>query len=285
MTFRLKIASAVKLFGIIATLSFITAIGTGFVALSQLKVGGPLYERVVLGKDIIADILPPPAYIIEAYLETTLALNEPSAVISHRDRLLQLRKDYDERRAYWQKQDFDPKLRELLTVNSDAEAARFWEKTEKSILPALQAGDLDAARRVYADMTRDYKAHRALIDRVVDGTNAMNSQTEVNASELDSFFTAIVWIVSFVVLAFLVGGVLAIAFGVIKPITGMTAVMAKLAQGDNAIEVPSVGRRDEIGSMAAAVNVFKENAVQTEFLRSEQEKNREKAEHDKNLAL
>ncbi len=285
MSTRMKIAQAVNLFGLIVTVSFIATVGTGFVALNQLKVGGPLYERIVLGKDLIADILPPPAYILEAYLETTLALNEPGTAAAHRARLVQLRKDYDERHAYWQKQDFDPKLRELLTVNSDAEAARFWDKTEKTFLPALQAGDLDTARRAYADMTKAYEAHRAVIDKIVDGANAMNAQTETDAKERDGFYSAIVWGVSAVVLVILIGGVLAIVFAVIKPVIRMTGVMAKLAEGDHTVDVPSVGRGDEIGSMAAAVNVFKENAIQAEKVRASQEQERAKAEEDKNLAL
>ena len=38
--------------------------------MTQVEVNGPEYHRVVLGKDLIADILPPPKYIIETYLVT-----------------------------------------------------------------------------------------------------------------------------------------------------------------------------------------------------------------------
>ena len=36
--------------------------------LSTAKVNGPYYNRIVQGKDLIADILPPPEYVIEAYM-------------------------------------------------------------------------------------------------------------------------------------------------------------------------------------------------------------------------
>lgn len=36
--------------------------------LSYLKVNGPLYEHIVQGKDLVADILPPPEYVLEPYL-------------------------------------------------------------------------------------------------------------------------------------------------------------------------------------------------------------------------
>ena len=36
-----------------------------FKTLAELKVNGPLYQRIVQSKDLIADVLPPPEYIIE----------------------------------------------------------------------------------------------------------------------------------------------------------------------------------------------------------------------------
>jgi methyl-accepting chemotaxis protein len=56
------------------------------------------------------------------------------------------------------------------------------------------------------------------------------------------------------------------------PLRGMTVAMAKLAEGDTSIEVPAVHRTDEIGAMASAVQVFKENAIERERLRAESEK-------------
>lgn len=144
---------------------------------------------------------------------------------------------------------------------------------------------MESARRAYTDMSKAYDGHRAVIDKIVDGANVMNIETELAAHERDRFYTAIVWGVSTLVLVILIGGLLALVMGVIKPIIRMTGVMGKLAEGDLAIQVPSVNRSDEIGSMAAAVNVFKENAAEGEHLRGEQEKNRTKAEQDKNQAL
>src|ERR1017187_10342229 len=39
-----------------------------FKTLNELKVNGPIYQRIVQGKDLISDILPPPEYILESYL-------------------------------------------------------------------------------------------------------------------------------------------------------------------------------------------------------------------------
>ena len=47
---------------------------------------------------------------------------------------------------------------------------------------------------------------------------------------------------------------------IVTPITRMTGAMRRLAEGDLAVEVPGLGRRDEIGAMAKALDVFKRNA-------------------------
>ncbi len=45
------------------------------------------------------------------------------------------------------------------------------------------------------------------------------------------------------------------------PISRMTALMRSLAEGDLAVEIEGMDRRDEIGQMAAAVQIFKSNAI------------------------
>ena len=61
---------------------------------------------------------------------------------------------------------------------------------------------------------------------------------------------------------------------VVKRVTGpivlMTGAMTRLAEGDKTIAVPALDRRDEIGQMARAVEVFKQNAIDNERLQAEQ---------------
>ena len=69
--------------------------------------------------------------------------------------------------------------------------------------------------------------------------------------------------------------VAAIAMGVLLariitvPITRMTATMVALAKGDTTIEVPGVGRGDEIGAMAAAVQAFRDSMVERQRAQAE----------------
>jgi methyl-accepting chemotaxis protein len=65
-----------------------------------------------------------------------------------------------------------------------------------------------------------------------------------------------------------------IARSILRPLMGMTAAMARLATGDHAVEIPARGNTDEIGDMARAVEVFKQNGIETARLRAEQEAER-----------
>jgi methyl-accepting chemotaxis protein len=54
------------------------------------------------------------------------------------------------------------------------------------------------------------------------------------------------------------------------PVQGMTNAMGKLAGGDTSLAIPGVGRSDEIGEMADAVRIFKDNMIEADRLRAEQ---------------
>jgi methyl-accepting chemotaxis protein len=56
---------------------------------------------------------------------------------------------------------------------------------------------------------------------------------------------------------------------VAAPLRDMTAATKSLAEGDTEIAVPGLGRRDEIGAMAAAVEVFRQNLIENRRLAAE----------------
>lgn len=72
---------------------------------------------------------------------------------------------------------------------------------------------------------------------------------------------------------------------VLRPLRDMTAIMQRLAKGDYGALVPGLGRKDEIGSMAVTVQVFKTNGEEMEVLRAEQEKSREQAQAERRRAM
>ncbi len=285
MNFRITISRAIFAFGALVAVGLISVIFASNFALSQLKVGGPLYDKIKLGNDLVADILPPPEYVIEAYLESTLALQDPASVPARRDRLAQLKKDYDERHDFWIKSDLDPVIKAKLVEKSHGEVQRFWTLIDQSFLPALAKGDSTAAAKAYADITAAYTAHRAVIDDIVKQTNDENAATEAEATSRVQLFTMILWSISAFVFLVFGAGIAGVAKGVIQPIIKMTAVMQRLAGGELESEIPSLGRKDEVGAMAGAVQIFKENALRVRDMEAAQGVAARKSEEDRKAAM
>lgn len=270
MKIRLSLSSAIIAFGIVLVIGFAAVVSTSLYALRELKVGGPLYSDIKLGNDLIADILPPPEYVIEAYLEATLAMREPEQLAAHGERLVQLRKDYDERKAFWVSSSLSADLKAALVSKSDAEVQKFWKILTDQLLPALKSKDMAGAERAYAQVKDAYTAHRAVIDSIVENANKQNADMEKLAADRDSSILYILLGVAAAVLAFIAAGLLGVALGVVRPIVRMTDTMQKLATGDLAADIPFAYRQDEVGSMAGALQVFKQGAIENSRLREEQ---------------
>ncbi|MBR0909390.1 methyl-accepting chemotaxis protein [Bradyrhizobium japonicum] len=285
MKIRLSLSSAVIAFGIVLAIGFTAVVSTSLYALRELKVGGPLYSDIKLGNDLIADILPPPEYVIEAYLEATLAMREPDQLSAHGERLVQLRKDYDERKAFWTTSSLSTDLKTALVSKSDAEVQKFWKLLSDQLLPALKAKDVAGAERAYAQLKDAYTAHRAVIDSIVESANKQNADMEKLAAARDSSILYILLGVSAAVLAFIAAGLLGVALGVVRPIVRMTDTMQKLATGDLAADIPFAHRQDEVGSMAGALQVFKQGAIENSRLREEQLRKEQEAATAKRGAL
>jgi methyl-accepting chemotaxis protein len=73
--------------------------------------------------------------------------------------------------------------------------------------------------------------------------------------------------------------------GIAGKIISITSSMKRVADGDLTTEVPHTHQKDEVGDMANALLVFKENSAEAERLRGEQDKAAERAEADRKKLL
>ncbi|WP_430475404.1 methyl-accepting chemotaxis protein [Thalassospira lucentensis] len=70
-----------------------------------------------------------------------------------------------------------------------------------------------------------------------------------------------------------------------RPVLSMTSAMTRLAKGETNVEVPGTDLKDEIGAMAAAVLVFKNNAAEVDRLARENEQATERSVEERKRAL
>jgi methyl-accepting chemotaxis protein len=181
----------------------------GFVTLSILTgwqigkviVKGPLYNRITQGKDIIADILPPPVYIIESYLNVQELLNEadPKKIEILLQNTDQLKKEYNDRHNFWSNKLNDEALAKTLLEESYFPALEFYKIRDTEFIPAIKLGNLSKARELaLGKMKVAYELHRSKIDLVVKMANKRINEDEIKG---EKSIKQTVWIV--VSLAFL----------------------------------------------------------------------------------
>ena len=72
---------------------------------------------------------------------------------------------------------------------------------------------------------------------------------------------------------------------ILNPIDAMTVAMRKIAQGETSTSIPALERGDEVGAMAQSVKVFKDNMIEAERLRGEQDVMKSQADSEKKLLL
>jgi len=106
--------------------------------------------------------------------------------------------------------------------------------------------------------------------------------------DLDADFHAALWRLAVTGGAILLVTIL-VAWLINRDITGsivaLRRTMESLAKGELKAEVTGTSRRDEMGDMARTVGVFKDNMLETERLRGEQEELKRKAESDRKAFL
>jgi methyl-accepting chemotaxis protein len=148
---------------------------------------------------------------------------------------------------------------------------------------ALEARVVRRARQV--GQTTAEKAYFASLERIETVARRLNDTAKGAA---DSAVGTAVASISAVVG---IGVVLAVGFGVffaarlIGPLARLTTATRALASGTLTVEVPERRRTDEIGAMSGAIQVFKENALEIERLRGEQEAARRRGDVERRDAM
>lgn len=228
--------------------------------LAIVEVNGPYYQRIIQGKDLIADVLPPPEYIIESYFVVLRLLDEsdPAEVEALVSRSHALRKEYEQRHEFWLNDLPEGVIKAAMVVDSYEPAARFYSIRDAEFLPAVLAGDRDKARAVASGPLREhFQEHRKAIDRVVEMATQRNAAEEKEAMAVIHRSTIGLVALGLTVLAVVVLLSLAIARAIARPLTATVEVLRDIAEGEGdltrQIEVSSA---DEIGELGRWFNVF-----------------------------
>ncbi len=140
----------------------------------------------------------------------------------------------------------------LAAYREDFNSASVAILEQSEVYRERQVPAMEAAKAALAAAAGVLAGEFATVEGEVQGTIADTSRMEI----------------AMALVALLGGGLFAVlvARSILGPVGGMTAAMTRLAHGDWAVEVPGRENRDEIGAMAEAVEVFKQNGIRAEQL-------------------
>lgn len=251
---RVRLAAA----GLISLLLIGSAISLW--QINTIRMGGPIQRNTMQVADLVADILPPPEFVIEPYLEATLLLSHPEQIGPARERLAKLHRVYSERHDYWTRQsDLRPDLRDAITKDTHAAANRFWEALEGPFLQAIGRRDMTAARQSYDRLSAAYAEHRARVNALVQKASA-HQQAFAASSQTQLIITiATLFVIGTTVTATVCLLAWYLIRRVTSPLDRLSDATSALSEGE-ARAVPLCERTDELGSIARAVERFRAGA-------------------------
>jgi len=245
--------------GIIIIAAMAIAVAVGSFGINRVRLGGPLYEQDKQSLNLMADVLPPPAYIVEPFLHVTLIAEEDGSLADHMRRLKALRAEYGARRQYWIEQDLPDELAAGL-ASAEEEADTFWEIYENEFVPAVRSGDRAALDTAHARLGKAFFSHRAKVEKLVAKAKKHQSQLAEDNQSATFWTIALIAIAVAALIGMIAASILFLSKRVLTPIGQTAETMRRMANGDLDAATSFTPRADEIGDMCAAIEVFRASA-------------------------
>lgn len=265
---QLTISRMLLLFALLVTAGLVTALGVQTYAIKRVQIDGPLYNEIKSQKDLLADLVPPPLFAVEAYAaiyEANFHADRRSRAIA---RIHELKKLYDDRKAAWVAADLtEPEakiIREKLIPASD----RFWFVTLEQFIPAV-GRKYDTMMAVMDDLARAYQDQRQAVLELSELASEVSASNERLATSEASWLGSTALYGGLLAVLVFVLGVIFIRIRAISPLGAITGFMEKMARGETELSVPFKSRSDEIGLIARALEVFRMTGIEKEKLEFE----------------
>ncbi len=171
----------------------------------------------------------------------------------------------------------------LNTLQASAKGMNFAGDIVDAITPALASMDKGAQSLVDVinQRTTDYVAARQQLDGVWGQlTSFAEEQKQTAGTERDQANSISVGTTALGILVSIVGGI-ALVLTLQRPIAQITAAMRRIAEGALDTNISGEKRSDEIGDMARALGIFKENAISKIRIEEQSDEERQAAEHER----
>jgi len=242
---------------VVVTLAVLLGLDLAF---ERVRINGPLYKAIDDGQAVVADILPPPLFIVESHLTVFELVDAQAHGDTARVGLLeallrQREREFEARRAEWTRALPPGAVKDSLVDAACAPAATYFRVVERDLLPALHRNDLGTARELLAHTLQPLFAdHRDRIQFAVAAAQRENARREADAAvfvERVRVAMLACWI-ALALAAFVI-----VRRGLMKPIVERVAevgdVLGRIGAGDTRTPVAAAGG-DEFGQILQAID-------------------------------
>jgi methyl-accepting chemotaxis protein len=208
-------------------------------------------HKAIVAKDVVADILPPPVYLIEMRLVLSQLIEGTLPVAQAGDEIRRLQQAYEQRMQHWR--DEPPFGLERHLLGKQHEHAQAFMGLANQLVAELQAGRTPAASAVLVRAQQAYQAHRAAVDETVAAGGALANQA---IRDFESAADRSQWTLG-LVLGLGVASMLSLSWlltrSIIRPIQRARDLAQYVADGDLRHRL-SVEGDDEIAQLTDALN-------------------------------
>ena len=271
---KVTIARGLAIFGIIVTAGLMISIGIKTYAFDKLRVNGSVYTQVVYGKDLIADILPPPLYTVESYMLAMEAVSNPELAGANLEKIATLKRAFDERRAYWKTSTAPEALKAKLANDVIGRADVYWATMDEKFLAPFRNGDPASAAQALGELKTTFHHHETAVNELVAMADSFLREQEAGAASDTATLSLAANVSSVVSVLLLLTGLWFFRHRAVKPLAAMSGYVETLAAGDYSRDVPYAERSDEIGAVARSVAVFRTAAIERRNVRERTEEER-----------
>jgi methyl-accepting chemotaxis protein len=282
---QMTISRFLIIFGFTLLAGFCLAIGILLYSLQQVKIEGPKYVQIIDSKDLIADILPPPMYVVEAYLTATETARHPEETDANIAVLEKLRQDFDARFAVWAAKDLPADIRTQLDSKLKPATDAFWDQLFRRVIPQFNLAKNDGRDVNLVPLRRAYHQQRAAVVELVNLSERYMLEVEGQARDREQTYRLLTFVACGLAATVLLVGLVLFRRLAVTPMRDMGRYMSALAAGDYRAEVPHRGRHDEVGEMAKAVAYFRETAIEKVQLEANTAHEAQRATESRNRQL
>ncbi len=232
-----------------------------FDTIKKVRVGSDLANTLSRQQELIADILPPPLFVIELFstagrLAAETDAQKQTTIIQDVQRIAG---DFEAREKHWANQPLDPEVRTAIFTDAAIPARELITVIRQQLIPAVQKGDTKAAQALMHDRIDPlFQTHLAAVrvasELAIKTTGQITTQASesVAAAVTHSIIMAIVIGLSIIPLAYVM------MRSILRPIGRLSTAMHSVADGtgDLRTKLHVGGDRSEIGQLAENFNNF-----------------------------